>query len=161
MRLHIEKKHGGLGVAEQIYGRRESAYSQKQDKSNFGRSTLENSFSKVIGMPEDQFFDNSDPIEAMLAKGFEGIIPKFLELERLLRSCNFPERNIRILLGHIVLAAIMSSDPIQHIENSVKVWTKKYVIQGMLVDICIANGINENSIKDLYSDSSSCHFFKD
>ena len=66
MKLHIEKKHGGLGVAEQIHGRRESAFNQKLNTANFGYSPSQNTFSEYIGLPQYQFFDPRDPIEGTL-----------------------------------------------------------------------------------------------
>ena len=149
MKLHIEKRHGGFGVAEQIHGRREPAFSQKLNTANFGYSTSQNTFSEYIGIPQYQFFDPRDPIEGTLDIEFEGCMPIYLELERLFNSRNFPEQFIRKTLGSLILKAVLSPNPILYMKNSVKSWSKKITIDQMVSDICMARGIKEIYIKDL------------
>jgi hypothetical protein len=94
VKLHIEKKHGGIGEPVRVYGRRELAISEQQSTLSHGNS-LQNLTNDNLELIEFESFNRNDWREMQLAKKFIAIVPQFSEFHRLLWSRNLSEQIIQ------------------------------------------------------------------
>ena len=147
VKSHINKTHGGLGEPVRIYRGRELALSEQQNIPHH-KNSLKDLINENPTLSEFQLFNQNDAREMELAKKFKALVPRFLELERLLKSQYLPEQHMQFVLASNIIAAIQSSNPVLHMSEVINWYKNMSTINRMVNCVCTSRKMNVSQVKN-------------
>ena len=147
MKLHIKKKHGGLGQPVRIHGRGKSVFNE-QNLPKSDNSGLRKLMNENPQLDEFHYFDRNDVREIELAKKLKSIVPQFLELDRLLKSQNYSEQHFRIFIAKTVISAVESPNPSDYMNEILSIFKNMFSIDRMLFCLSAYMKINIKEVKN-------------
>ena len=83
-----------------------------------------------------------------LAKKFKALVPRFLELESLLKSQYLPEQHMQFVLASNIIAAIQSPNPVIHMSEVINWYKNMSTINRMVNCICTSRKMNVSQVKN-------------
>ena len=147
VKSHINKTHGGLGEPVRIYRGRELALSEQQNIPHH-KNSLKDLINENPTLSEFQLFNQNDAREMELAKKFKALVPRFLELESLLKSQYLPEQHMQFVLASNIIAAIQSPNPVLHMSGVINWYKNMSTINRMVNCVCTSRKMNVSQVKN-------------